>query len=59
VLTVRDDGRGLKPEDLSSSEGIRGMRERAMLIDAQLAIGPGNGRGTEVKLTIPLDPQRR
>jgi hypothetical protein len=25
-----------------------------MLIDAQLAIGPGNGRGTEVKLTIPL-----
>jgi two-component system sensor histidine kinase UhpB len=54
VLTVRDDGRGLDPADVSSSHGIRGMRERAMLIDAQLAIGPGNGRGTEVKLTIPL-----
>jgi two-component system, NarL family, sensor histidine kinase UhpB len=58
VLAVRDDGRGLRPGDVSSSHGIRGMRERAMLIDAQLAIGPANGRGTEVKLTIPLDPAR-
>jgi two-component system, NarL family, sensor histidine kinase UhpB len=58
VLIVRDDGRGLEPGDLSSSHGIRGMRERAMLIDAQLAISPANGRGTEVKLTIPLDPPR-
>ena len=56
VLIVRDDGRGLEPGDRSSSHGIRGMRERAMLIDAQLAFGPGSGRGTEVKLTIPLDP---
>jgi two-component system sensor histidine kinase UhpB len=54
VLIVRDNGRGLGPADLSSSQGIRGMRERAMLIGAQLAIGPGNGRGTEVRLTIPL-----
>jgi two-component system, NarL family, sensor histidine kinase UhpB len=59
VLAVRDDGRGLGPDDVSSSHGIRGMRERAMLIDAQLAIGPGNGRGTEVKLTIPLAAPRR
>ncbi len=58
VLTVRDDGRGLGPGDLSSSHGIRGMRERAMLIDAKLAFSPGNGRGTEVKLTIPLEPPR-
>jgi two-component system, NarL family, sensor histidine kinase UhpB len=56
VLIVRDDGRGLHPGDLASSHGITGMRERAMLINAQLAIRPGNGRGTEVRLTIPLDP---
>jgi two-component system sensor histidine kinase UhpB len=55
VLRVRDDGRGVAPADLSSSNGIRGMRERAMLIGAQLAISPGSERGTEVKLTIPLD----
>ena len=56
VLRVRDDGRGLQSADLSSSNGIRGMRERALLINARLAISPGTGRGTEVKLTIPLDP---
>jgi two-component system, NarL family, sensor histidine kinase UhpB len=57
VLRVRDDGRGLAPADLASSNGIRGMRERALLIGAQLAISPGSDRGTEVKLTIPLDPK--
>jgi two-component system, NarL family, sensor histidine kinase UhpB len=60
VLTVRDDGRGLTPESLSSSSGIRGMRERAMLIGAQLSFGtPPNG-GTEVRLCIPpLEPGSR
>jgi two-component system, NarL family, sensor histidine kinase UhpB len=56
VLSVRDDGRGVGPADLASANGIRGMRERAMLIGARLAIGPRPERGTEVKLTIPLDP---
>ena len=55
VLRVRDDGGGVAPAHLSSSNGIRGMRERAMLIGAQLAISPGLERGTEVRLTIPLD----
>jgi two-component system sensor histidine kinase UhpB len=55
VLTVRDDGRGLPPESSRSSQGIRGMRERAMLIGAGLAIEPGPERGTEVKLTIPVE----
>ncbi len=56
LLIVRDDGRGLDPGARSSSHGIRGMRERAMLIGAELAIGPAPGRGTEVKLTIPSTP---
>jgi two-component system sensor histidine kinase UhpB len=57
VLTVRDDGRGLDSDAAASSHGIRGMRERAMLIGAQIAIGPAPGGGTEVKLIIPLDPR--
>jgi two-component system sensor histidine kinase UhpB len=56
VLCVRDDGRGVESADLASSNGIRGMRERAMLIGARFAIQPRAGRGTEVKLTIALDP---
>jgi len=53
VLRVRDDGRGLPPGALESSNGIRGMRERAMLVGASLRIGPADGGGTEVELTIP------
>jgi two-component system, NarL family, sensor histidine kinase UhpB len=57
VLTVRDDGRGLSPGALPSSHGIRGMRERAMLIGAALEIGSKPGGGTEIKLSIPLNAE--
>jgi two-component system, NarL family, sensor histidine kinase UhpB len=57
VLTVRDDGRGIHPGALPSSRGIRGMRERAMLIGANLEIDSGPGRGTTIRLSIPLDRQ--
>jgi two-component system, NarL family, sensor histidine kinase UhpB len=57
VLTVRDDGRGLCLGALPSAHGIRGMRERAMLIGAQLQIVSTPGRGTEIRLAIPLDPE--
>jgi two-component system sensor histidine kinase UhpB len=57
LLTVCDDGRGLSDGALSSSHGILGMRERAMLIGADISIsGPPDG-GTEVRLSIPLDGQ--
>jgi two-component system, NarL family, sensor histidine kinase UhpB len=38
---------------LSPSNGIRGMRERAMLIGARIAIGPASGGGTEITLQVP------
>jgi two-component system, NarL family, sensor histidine kinase UhpB len=56
ILTIRDDGRGLSPGSLPSSNGIRGMRERAMLIGANLAIESGPREGTEIRLTIPITP---
>jgi two-component system sensor histidine kinase UhpB len=55
VLRVRDDGVGLPPDAASSSTGIRGMRERAMLIGAKLGIGAGQDGGTEVVLRVPVD----
>jgi two-component system, NarL family, sensor histidine kinase UhpB len=54
VLRVRDDGRGLPPGAMASSSGIRGMRERAMLIGADLEIGDADGGGTEVVLRVPV-----
>jgi two-component system, NarL family, sensor histidine kinase UhpB len=56
VLTVRDDGRGLAPDSNPSSHGISGMRERAMLIGAHLTLTEPPTGGTQVQLSIPLDP---
>jgi two-component system sensor histidine kinase UhpB len=55
TLRVRDDGDGLPAGALSSSTGIRGMRERALLIGARLSIDTPAGGGTEVILRVPVD----
>jgi two-component system sensor histidine kinase UhpB len=51
-LRVRDDGRGLG--DSNEGAGIRGMRERALLIGADLTLEPPPGGGTEVRLRVPV-----
>jgi two-component system sensor histidine kinase UhpB len=56
VLRVRDDGRGLPESADASSNGIRGMRERAMLIGAALTLRTADAGGTEVVLRVPLRP---
>ncbi len=52
VLRVVDDGRGINglPPDRG---GLRGMRERAVLIGAALAIKPAQTGGVEVRLEVP------
>ena len=52
VLRVGDDGRGIAPELLESSYGIRGMRERALLIGARLDVRSRPGEGTTVELVV-------
>jgi two-component system sensor histidine kinase UhpB len=59
TLVVRDDGRGLAPGSQRSANGIRGMRERALLIGADLTIQRRDGGGTEVRLRIPATPEPR
>jgi two-component system sensor histidine kinase UhpB len=51
-LTVQDDGRGIPDELPSDTAGISGMRERAALVGAELAIGRAWPNGTEVRLTL-------
>ncbi|MFB4277485.1 histidine kinase [Nonomuraea sp. MTCD27] len=50
VLRVSDDGRGGAIQD---GAGIRGMRERALLIGARLTVDSPPGAGTRVSLAIP------
>jgi two-component system, NarL family, sensor histidine kinase UhpB len=49
-LCVRDDGRGLQGPEGS---GIRGMRERALLVRADLEVQTTPDGGTEVRLQLP------
>jgi len=52
VLRVVDDGRGL-PAGHADGGGIRGMRERAVLIGGALAVKGGRGGGVEVRFEVP------
>jgi len=51
LLQVSDDGRGLGPS--AEGAGIRGMRERALLIGADVELRGRVGGGTEVRLVVP------
>jgi two-component system, NarL family, sensor histidine kinase UhpB len=53
VLAVEDDGCGFHEASGSEGSGIRGMRERALLVRARLEIESAPGRGTAVRLRVP------
>lgn len=58
TLVVSDDGQGLNGAR-SSGTGIRGMRERAMLVGATLDVRSQPDHGVEVALRIPLNNSDR
>ena len=51
VFVVRDNGRGLPAA--VREQGLRAMRDRARVIEAQLEVGPGARQGTEIVLRVP------
>lgn len=56
VLRVVDDGQGIPAPDpfaLNGHGGLRGMRERALLVGGALAIKRGSNGGVEVRLEVP------
>jgi PAS domain S-box-containing protein len=57
-LVVRDEGVGLAAKLASSGKsiGIVGMKERASLVNGNVAIQSRTGKGTEVTVSIPLSP---
>ena len=55
-LGVQDDGRGLRPADLSKkgSFGLVGIRERVYTLAGSVEILGDNGKGTAVRVRLPL-----
>ena len=56
LLRVRDHGSGL--DGARPGSGIRGMRERALLVGGDLTIAEARGGGIEVRLEVPSDGRR-
>ena len=60
--SVTDDGKGLPEADrlgprgdgLEGGFGMSGMRERAELVGGELELVPGPGKGTVMRLAVPL-----
>jgi two-component system sensor histidine kinase UhpB len=52
VLSIGDDGVGIGPD--ADGTGVRGMRERALLVGGALDLGRRAGGGTTVRLTVPV-----
>ena len=57
-LRIRDDGKGINPDERIHAEGaghwgLRGMRERAEHLGGELEVWSEPGAGTEIELRIP------
>ena len=58
VLRVADNGCGVRGDVVGEGAGIRGMRERALLVSGHLTVEQPDGGGTQVCLTVPLHGDR-
>lgn len=56
LLTVRDNGKGISEEQLAkpNSFGLLGIRERTYHLGGEVSISGETGKGTVVKVAIPL-----
>ncbi len=54
LLTIEDDGKGFDRKAETPGSGLRNMRARAAGIAGDMRITARNGRGTRLRITIPL-----
>ncbi len=55
VLSIQDNGQGIKNEGRSSGFGLFGMRERAKSLGGNVSIYSSEGEGTTVQVEISLE----
>lgn len=54
ILAVRDDGKGMQPEDDSTGMGLFTMRRRAEIIGAEFDLNASPGDGTAIRCSLRL-----
>lgn len=53
VLTIKDNGKGFDLNQIEGGTGLNGIRERAMILGAELEINSHIDEGTTIKLASP------
>ena len=53
TIEVDDDGRGFEPSAITGGWGLKGIRERAELLDGTVAIDSRREGGTTVRVVLP------
>jgi PAS domain S-box-containing protein len=56
LVTIRDDGRGIQPEDMEKAEslGLIGMRERVWAMNGEITISSEEPPGTRIDIVLPV-----
>jgi PAS domain S-box-containing protein len=56
LITIRDDGRGIGPQDMEKAEslGLIGMRERVWAMNGEISIGSDEPPGTRIDIVMPV-----
>jgi len=60
-LTIKDNGKGFNPSEIESKKtlGLLGMKERVLLIGGTYQITSEPGKGTLVRIIVPLGVQQQ
>jgi PAS domain S-box-containing protein len=56
LITIRDDGRGIRPEDMEKAEslGLIGMRERVWAMNGEITVTSDEPPGTRIDIVLPV-----
>ena len=56
LITIRDDGRGIREEDMDKAEslGLIGMRERVWALKGEISVSADEPPGTRIDIMLPI-----